>query len=181
MRSRGTQLYTSPCFCVNLCIVFPLHPSGLGLPLLGFSLPECPSPFLPCHVLTRSLELPTSPSWSRLCGPRRNGTDYDDKGVLCLPFFCQEKTFITNPKQPDGASESLPVQFPRLCCSVAQSWPTLCDPKDCSAPGFPVLPYLPELAQTCVHQVSDAIQPAHPLSSPSLPAFNLSQHQGLFQ
>ena len=66
------------------------------------------------------------------------------------------------------------------CCSVAQSCPTLCDPVDCSTPGFPVLHHLPELAQTHVHGVS-AIQPSHPLSSPSPPAFNLSQHQGLFQ
>ena len=47
--------------------------------------------------------------------------------------------------------------------------------------GFPILHYLPELAQTQVHRVSDAIQPSHPLSSPSLPSLNLSQHQGLFQ
>ena len=114
MHSRGIQPHTSPCFCLNLRIIFSLHPSGPGLPLLGFSLPECPSPFLPCHVLTRSLQLRTSPGWSRLCGPRRNGMDYDDKGVLCLPFFCQEKTFIINPKQSDGASESFPVQFSRL-------------------------------------------------------------------
>ena len=65
--------------------------------------------------------------------------------------------------------------------SVAQSCLTLCDPMDCSMPGFPVHYQLPELAQTHVHQVSDAIQPSHPPSSPSLPAFNLSQHQGLFQ
>ena len=52
---------------------------------------------------------------------------------------------------------------------------------DCSMPGFPVLHHLMELAQTHVHWVSDAIQPSHPLSSPSLPAFNLSQHQSLFQ
>jgi len=52
---------------------------------------------------------------------------------------------------------------------------------DCSTPGFPVLHQLPELAQTHIHRVSDAIQPSHPLSSPSPPAFNLSQHQGLFQ
>ena len=55
------------------------------------------------------------------------------------------------------------------------------DPMDCSMPGFPVLHYLPELAQTHVHWISDAIQPSHVLSSPSPPAFNLSQHQGLFQ
>ena len=52
---------------------------------------------------------------------------------------------------------------------------------DCSAPGLPVLKYLPEYDQTHVHWVPDAIQPSHPLSSPSSPAFNLSQHQGLLQ
>ena len=58
---------------------------------------------------------------------------------------------------------------------------TLCDPMDCSTPGFPVHHQLLELTQTHVHWVSDAIQPFHPLLSPSPPAFNLSQHQGLFQ
>ena len=69
------------------------------------------------------------------------------------------------------------VQF----SSVAQLCPTLCNPRDCSTPGFPVHHQLPELAQTCVHRVGDAIQTSHPLSSPSPPALNLSQHQGLFQ
>ena len=64
--------------------------------------------------------------------------------------------------------------------SVAQSCPTLYDPMDCSTPGFPVHRQLPEFAQTHVHLVNDAIQPSHPLLSPSPPAFNLSQHQGLF-
>ena len=67
------------------------------------------------------------------------------------------------------------------CCLVAQSCPPLCDPMDCSIPGFHVLHYLLELAQMHVHQVSDAIQPSYPLSSPSPPVFNLSQHQGLFK
>ena len=66
------------------------------------------------------------------------------------------------------------------CHSVAQSCLTLCNPMDCSTPGFPVLHYLPEVAQTPVHWIGDAIQPFRPLSSPSPPAFNLSQHQGLF-
>ena len=57
----------------------------------------------------------------------------------------------------------------------------LCKPVGCSTPGFPVLHYLQELAQTHVHWVDDAIQPSHPLSPASPPAFNLSQHQGLFQ
>ena len=64
---------------------------------------------------------------------------------------------------------------------VVQSCPTLCDPINCSTPGFPVLHYLPEFAQTHVHWVSNIIQPSHPLSAPSLLALNLSQHQGLFQ
>ena len=58
---------------------------------------------------------------------------------------------------------------------------SLCDPMECSSPGFPAHHQLPELAQTHVHQVGDAIQPSHPLLSPSPPAFNLAQHQGLFQ
>ena len=65
-----------------------------------------------------------------------------------------------------------------LSCQVR---PTLCNPMDCSMPDFPVFHYLPEFAQTHVHWVSDAIQPSHPLSSPSPPALNLSQHQGLIQ
>ena len=69
------------------------------------------------------------------------------------------------------------VQF----SSVIQLCPTLCNPMDCSTPGFPVHHQLPEPIQTHVHQVGDAIQPSHPLSSPSPPAFNLSQNQGLFQ
>ena len=64
--------------------------------------------------------------------------------------------------------------------SVAQLYLTLCDPMDCSTPGFPVHQF-PELAQTHVHCVGDAIQPSHPLSSPSPPTVNLSQHQGLFK
>jgi len=67
------------------------------------------------------------------------------------------------------------------CCSVTQLSLTLCDPMDCSTPGLPVHHQLLELTQTHVHWVGDAIQPSHPLSSPSPPAFNLSQHQGLFQ
>ena len=65
--------------------------------------------------------------------------------------------------------------------SVAQSCPTLCDPMNRRTPGFPVHHQLPEFTQTHVHQVSDAIQPSHPLSSPSPLAPNPSQHQSLFQ
>ena len=69
------------------------------------------------------------------------------------------------------------VQF----SSVAQSCPTLCNPMNHSTPGLPVHHQLPEFTQIHVHWVGDAIQPSHPLSSPSPPAPNPSQHQGLFQ
>ena len=69
------------------------------------------------------------------------------------------------------------VQF----SSVAQSCPILCDPMNCSTPGLPVHHKLLESAQTHAHWVGDAIQPSHPLSSPSPPAPNPSPHQGLFQ
>ena len=71
---------------------------------------------------------------------------------------------------------SLSVQF----SPVTHSCPTLCDPMNCSTPGLPVHHQLLEFSQTHVHWVSDAIQPSHPLSSPSPPAPNPSQHQGLF-
>ena len=71
----------------------------------------------------------------------------------------------------------LPLQF----SSVTQSCLILCYPRDCSTPGLPVHHQLLEFIQTHVHWVSDAIQPSHPLSSPSPLTFNLSQHQGLFK
>ena len=69
----------------------------------------------------------------------------------------------------------------KACGSVAKSRLTLCDPMECNTPDSPVLHCLLEFAQTHVHWVGDAIQPFHPLSPPSPPALNLSQHQGLFQ
>ena len=74
-----------------------------------------------------------------------------------------------------------PGQMDYQFSSDAQSCPTVCNPMDCSTPGFPVHHQLLELTQTHVHQVGDAIQPSHPLSSPSPPAFNLSVNQGLFK
>ena len=67
------------------------------------------------------------------------------------------------------------------CCSATKPCPTLCDPMDCSTPGFSVLHDLLEFAQAHVHWISDAIQPSHPVSPSSPPALNLYQHQGLFQ
>ena len=90
--------------------------------------------------------------------------------------------FGLNPKRDSFSPWTQPGSC--CCCSVAQSCLTLCYslwPMNTSVPDFPVLHCLPEFAQTHVHWVSDAIQPPHPLSPPSPPAFNLSQHQSLFQ
>ena len=65
--------------------------------------------------------------------------------------------------------------------SSVSACPTLCKPMDCSTPGFPVHYQLPESTQTDVYIVGDAIQPSHPLLSPTPPALNLSQHQGLLK
>ena len=79
--------------------------------------------------------------------------------------------------------KAMPVKVAQFSSvsSVAQSCPTLCDPMNCSKPGLPVHHQLPEFTKTHIHRVSDAIQPSHPLSSPSPPAPNPSQHQSLFQ
>ena len=95
-------------------------------------------------------------------------TSWYQEQQVCVRVGGEEEGFIKLALYRELSS----VQF------MAQSCPTLCDPMDCSTPDFPVHHQLPELAQIHVHRVSDAIQPSHPLSSPSLPAFNLSQHQG---
>ena len=96
------------------------------------------------------------------------------------PTACRLQSWRTSGQTIHRAGtqpHSLAAQF----SSVAQSCPTLCNPMDCNMPGFPVHHQLPELTQTHVHRVGDAIRTSHPPSSPSPPAFNLSQHQGLFQ
>ena len=98
----------------------------------------------------------------------------------CPRIGCLDLTFTTAwiYYSPHVSPHATVVVF--CCCSVTQLCPALCDAMNCSKPGFPVLHHLLELAQTHVHWVNDAIQPSHPLSSPSPPAFHLSQHQGLF-
>ena len=91
-----------------------------------------------------------------------------------LKFYLQ---VISTPPDLHKSARILSVQF----SSVAQWCPTLCNPMNRSTPGLPVHHQLPEFTQTQVHWVSDAIQPSHPLSSPSPPAPNPSQHQSLFQ
>ena len=88
---------------------------------------------------------------------------------------------LENLRELDELEGSRPPGKQIRFSSVAQSCPTLCDLIDCSTSGLPVRHQLPEFTQTHVHRGGDAIQPSHPLSSPSPPAFNPSQHQGLFQ
>ena len=95
--------------------------------------------------------------------------------ACCSPWGCQELDTTEQLNWTDWWAMFIPFS------SVAQLCPTHCDPMNRSTPGLPVHYQLPELTQTHVHWVGDAIQPSHPLSSPSPPAFNLSQHQSLFQ
>ena len=97
----------------------------------------------------------------------------DDGGLIESVWKCSFLFSLLKEFRKDRHS----VQF----SSFAQSCPTLCNPMDCSMPGLPVHRQLTEFTQTHIHWVSDAIQPSHPLLSPSPPAFNLSQHQGLFK
>ena len=88
----------------------------------------------------------------------------------------------SNPRLLHWQMDSLPLNHLGsllLLYSSVKLCPTFCEPMDCSMPGLPVRYQLPEFTQTHVHQVDDAIQPSHPLQSPSSPAFNLSQHRGL--
>ena len=94
-----------------------------------------------------------------------------------MPFFSSGNSSLHFHQQCTRVLFSPCPQF----SSVAQSCPTLCDPMDCSISGLPVHHQLPEPTQTHVHWVGDAIQPSLPLSSPSPPTFNLSQHHGLFK
>ena len=95
---------------------------------------------------------------------------------IYLDFVAKQKAHMIGNLANLTASLSS-IQF----SSVTQSCSTLCDPMNHSAPGLPVHHQLLEFTQTHAHRVGDAIQPSHPLSSPSPPALNPSQHQGLFQ
>ena len=138
------------------------------------------TPWTVAHQAPLSMEFSRQEYWSGLpCPP---------------PGHLQEPgTEPTSPVSPAGQEGSLPLchvgsplMLLLLIIVKCMMWGrdlnlTLCDPMDCSTPGLPVHHQLLEFTQTHVRWVGDAIQPSHPLSSPSPPAFNLSQHQGLFQ
>ena len=100
---------------------------------------------------------------------------------IFIDITCISGTTIRTQELPRHTDISKHLPSTSVCCSVAQSCLTLCDPEDFSPPGSPVLHHLPEFAHTHVHWVTDAVQPSCPLSSPSPPAFYFSHHQGLFQ
>ena len=105
---------------------------------------------------------------------------------VAIPFSGDHLNPRIEPRSPTFQGDSLPSEPPgKPACPIrsdqSQSCRTLCDPMNCSTPGLPVHHQLPEFTETHVHRVSDAIQPSHPVSSPSPPAPNLSQHQSLFQ
>ena len=126
------------------------------------------------------------PKWSRL-GTRqvRERTGFTFRYVtfevpVGYPSDNDEKTNGYSSVKLKGAIRARDLKFSQFS-SVAQSCPTLCNPMNHRTPGLPVHRQLPEFTQTHVHQVSDALQPSHPLSSPSPTAPNPSQHQCLFQ
>ena len=105
-------------------------------------------------------------------------TQRRSRGLGCKVHSVRHRPTMNRPLK--GLQEAALESRVMLVSSVTQLCPILCDPIDCSTPGFPVHHQLPELAQTHVHQVSDAIPPSHRLSSLSS-ALNLSQHEGLFK
>ena len=91
----------------------------------------------------------------------------------------QSESSVLDKGDPEGLPLNKYHKF--CCCLVAKLCPSLCDPINCSTPGFPVPQHLLEFAQIHVHWISDAVQPSHPLSPSTSSTFNFSHHQGLFQ
>ena len=116
-------------------------------------------------------------SWGRLLTEKKMlGLDITSTPSLSFLFSDYSYQSLSTLISPSTTPANL-VQF----SSVTQSCPTLCNPRNHSTPGLPVYHQLPEFTQTHVHRVGGAIQPSHPLSSPSSPALNPFQHQGLFK
>ena len=133
------------------------------------------TPWTVSHQVPLSMGLSRQEYWNGL--PFPPSEDLSDPGI--------EPTSLASPALAGGSFSTsttwealnMTVQF----SSVSQLCPTLGNPMECSTPGLPVHHQLQEFTQIHVHRVGDAIQPSHPLLSPSPPAFSLSQHQGLFQ
>ena len=159
MTSFGSEIPRKPCWNLDCKVVqyvfIPLHSLALSLQVR-------------CAVVCQLSQIFQSPSSFLLTT------------LSCLknPLYliCSWHLFL----RESGQLISYPLQSVQFS-SVTQSCLTLFDPMNCSTSGLPVHHQLPEFTQTHVHRVSDAIQPSHPLLSPSPPAPNPSQHQSLFQ
>ena len=151
MLSAALIIWSSVQFS-HSAVCYSLRPHGLQ-----HAWPPCPSPTP--GVYSNSCPL------SQWCHPTILSS--------AVPFSCFQSF-------PTSGSFPMSQFFAFSSSLVTQSCPTLCNPMNCSTPGLPVHHQLPESIQTHVHWVSDAVQPSHPLSSPSR-TLNLSQHQGLFQ
>ena len=137
------------------------------------------TPWTVAHQTPLSMKFSRQEYWSRLPFPTPG--DLPNPGIepASLWVSCIGSWFLYHCTtwEVKFFSQIQHIQF----SLVAQSCPTLCNPRNRSTPDLPVYHQLPESTQTHVHWTSDAIQPSHPLSSPSPPALNLSQHQGLFK
>ena len=166
----------------DTCNLFPLFGDPWPSCLLPSQREERPVVIIPTLSLHREgsescLYGNRGDMWSLALSTESNMLDATGRRL----FTSQDPTKQAGPSTMTFREEAGLLALQAQLSLIAQSCPTLCDPMDCSMPGFPVHHQLPELAQTHVHQVGDAIQLSHPLPSPTPPAFNLSQHQGLFQ
>jgi len=136
------------------------------------------TPWTVAHQTPLSVGFSRQECWSGLPCPPPG--DLPDPGIKAVspstPALQVDSLPLSHEGSPAMEYSVSSVQF----SSVTQSCPTLCDPMNCSTPGLPVHYQLLECTQTHIHRVSDAIQPSHPLSSPSPPTPNPSQHQSLF-
>ena len=156
-----------------------VHSHEYGPCLWGCGLIATPDPCLHQHfLLPGSVQGATFTSFLAIFHD-----SYSSLFSTVHPLFTAFILFSVHPLLfiPSYFASQDPVNLVIQFSSVAQSCPTLCDPRNHSTPGLPVHNQLPEFTQTHFHRVSDAIQPSHPLLSPSSPAPNPSQHQSLFQ
>ena len=203
-RRRWGLWCPGPSWGPSLASILPItHPGGITSYPVPWTLP---GPDLLLHCLPKAGYPLGSPQRFPLPGKEEEACDDSGSPTSLAPhpplftpqwvFFLQFETTLQQErrKQEPPSSCQLPSavesfltyawgreESSHYCGSVAKSCLTLCHPMDCSTPGSSVLHNLPEFAQTHVHWVGDSIHPSHLLLSPSPPAFNLSQHQGLLQ
>ena len=139
----------------------------------------------PFHMKTRlflkSVQLGFSNMWTKNFQMHKLGLENGKGPEIKVPTFVGSWWRQENSRKTSTFASLTMLRSLTVFRSLAQSCPTLYNPMDHGTPSFPVHYQLLDLAQTQVHRVSDDIQPSHPLSSPSSPVFNISQHQGLFQ